>query len=114
MPLIKAKAKRCPFCNSKPEVKPYPNNLGYSVECTNDECEMWGHKFDLDGWNNRKNSIKDIIQYLFDITTVFETANFKTVYRYVCKCCGAEARTKKSIKHAKDCKIKRFLQNASR
>ena len=110
MPL---KAKVCPFCNEVPKITPYPNNLGAQVECTNPECEMWGHKFDLDGWNHRKNIIRDVLEYLFNTQVIFQSANFKKVIRYVCKSCGMEARTKKAIAHKEDCKIRRFLQNAS-
>lgn len=110
MPL---KIKKCPFCGKTPKVTPYPNNLGYNVECVNEECEMWGHKFDLDGWNNRKNTIKDIIQYLFSSELIFQSANFKKALRYVCNYCGAEGRHKKDVKHKAGCKIGNFLQNAS-
>lgn len=92
--------------------EPFPNKKGHFISCVNPECEMWGHRFDLEGWNRRQR-IPDISDYLFRVEKVFKSGNFYETQELVCLGCGRKGATKHAVKHATKCKIKKFL-NASR
>ena len=105
------KASNCPFCGSKPIVKPYPNGRGASVECSSDECALWGFKADLNDWNSNRVFKKSILtKYLFDIQTVYIGAEFDEVQEYTCKCCGASGRKLSRIQHKRDCEVKKLMK----
>ena len=112
LPKRREAVKSCPFCKSKPKVTKAPNGKSSTVECTNEECEAWGHKFDLYGWQHRK-PIPDITDYLFDIEVIYNGTDFYKTSEYTCKCCKQKAPEKSLVRHKKGCKVGAFL-NASR
>lgn len=109
----KYKALNCPFCGSKPIVTPYPNHRGASVECSSDECTLWGFKADLNDWNKQRVLSKARLwKYLFDVQTVYHTANFYKTQEFVCRCCGASNADPFKVRHKRKCEVKKLLDAA--
>ena len=107
----KLKALNCPFCGSKPIVTPYPNHKGASVECSSDDCALWGFKTDLNDWNKRRAFKKHtLIKYLFDTQTVYIGAEFDLVQEYTCRCCEASGKRLSKIRHKKNCEVKKLME----
>lgn len=102
----KLRALSCPFCGSKPIVTPYPNHKGASVECSSDTCALWGFKADLEDWNKQR-ALKrsSLIKYLFEVRTVYYSANFYKKQEFVCRCCKAAADDPYRIKHRRGCEV---------
>lgn len=110
----KLKALNCPFCGSKPIVTPYPNHTGASVECSSDECALWGFKADLNDWNNNRIFKKRILaKYLFEVQTVYKGADFYKTQEFVCRCCGASNADPFKVRHKKKCELKKLLEAAN-
>ena len=110
----KLKAFNCPFCGSKPIIKPYPNGKGASVECSSNECALWGFKADLNDWNQNRIFKRTVLEkYLFDFQDVYIGAEFDLVREYVCQCCGASGRKLSKIRHRKNCEVKKLKKAAS-
>lgn len=106
----KLKALNCPFCGSKPIVRPYPNHRGASVECSSDECALWGFKADLDDWNNNRIFNKYILaKYLFDVQTVYKGSDFYKTQEYTCRCCRASNEKLSKVRHKRGCEVKKLL-----
>lgn len=111
--MIKLKALNCPFCGAKPVVTPYPNGKGAAVECSSDECALWGFKADLEDWNKQRALTKrSLLKYLFDMQTVYQSAHFYKVQEFVCKGCGAANADPSRVNHKKGCEVKKILSLA--
>ena len=109
----KYKALNCPFCGSKPIVRPYPNHRGASVECSSDECTLWGFKADLNDWNSNRLFKKNVLaKYFFDTVTVYKGATFYKTQEYECKCCGASNEKLSKVRHKRNCEVKKLLDAA--
>lgn len=107
---MKLKALNCPFCGARPVVTPYPNGKGASVECSSNTCTLWGFKADLHDWNHQRVLTKGLLlKYLFEVRTVYLSANFYKTQEFVCKCCGGANQDPYKIHHKKNCEVRTIL-----
>lgn len=92
----------CPICGSVPEVTDF-------VECTNPECMLWGHKFDLLDWNKRPYA-KTVRHFTHTCVPIYKSGSWKRYNWFECNYCHAGAYKEKDIKHDADCEIAKFLK----